>query len=73
MNDHTHEVYKIYDREGGRDFQTLTNRSRFILTGLSIWLHLMVHAAAKHKKFAEAIKAVIENFRAQRKGDISFR
>jgi DNA-binding MltR family transcriptional regulator len=73
MNDHTHEVYKMFDREGRYDFEQLNNRSRFVLTGLSIWLHLMVHAAATHKKFLEAVKAVIENFRAQRKGDIFFK
>jgi len=73
MNDHTHEVYKIFDREGRYDFDELTNRSRFVLTGLSIWLHLMVHAAATHKKFLEAMKAVIENFQAQRKGQISIK
>jgi DNA-binding MltR family transcriptional regulator len=73
MNDHAHEVYKMFDREGRYDFAELNNRSQFVVTGLSIWLHLMVRAAATQKKFLKAMKAVIENFQAQRKGDIAFK
>jgi DNA-binding MltR family transcriptional regulator len=67
MNDHTHEVYKAFDWQtyGYEQFEKLNNRRRFVLTGLSINLHFIIHSVSKQRKTLEAIKAVIANFRAR--------
>ena len=45
MNDHTHEVYKAFDWQtcGYEQFGKLNNRRRFVVTGLSINLHFIIH------------------------------
>jgi DNA-binding MltR family transcriptional regulator len=68
MSDHTHEVYKTFDwREVGyQEFEELDYRRQFMLTGLSINLHLIINSLSKQNKTLEVLKVIIANFKAQR-------